>query len=272
MAAPTYRAARCVVGRHGSHDTAPATRWEDGFRSGDGDCGLVMLGDPLAERLLLSGRRYPLPGSSTDQQGHRGVVIELDRAVLAPAADYRREADFRTGEVTVHWTDVSGSWRSRAFVSRADKVLVYDLVGPAIDLTVRLSTSRPDPGPQAETGGPGEVLLTIPGGATGPGAVTRLVAVDGPAHVDGAAAVVRGALRLVLLAALDRSGQGPALRRRLAALPIDYPRLLRRHVALQAPAYERMELGFGLPAGVMVGARAGRRCGGQPRETIRWAG
>ena len=47
--------------RHGIHDTAPAARWEDGFLSGNGECGLIALGDPRAERLIVNHHRLVLP-------------------------------------------------------------------------------------------------------------------------------------------------------------------------------------------------------------------
>jgi hypothetical protein len=184
--------------RHGIHDTVPAARWEDGFLSGNGEYGLVALGDPAAERLIVNHHRFVLPNGTRDmeppavagrldevrglvlageaeaaqrafsdgrrlawtQPFHPGFVIELDRANPAPVGDYRRETDFRTGEVGATWTDVAGGWRSRAFVSRADRVLVYELAGPALDLAVRLSgepggrpTSGTPPWPRSATAG-----------------------------------------------------------------------------------------------------------------------
>jgi alpha-L-fucosidase 2 len=295
-----------VSPRHGIHDTAPATRWEDGFLSGNGECGLIALGDPLAERLIVNHHRYVLPNGTrhmrapavadrldevrdlvlageakaaqrafTDgrrlawtQPFHPGFVIEIDRANPPPPRDYRRENDFRTGEVSASWTDAGGAWRSRGFVSRADRVLVYELAGPALDLAVRLSGDLP--GRPADVGyssvavavavadAAREVLLTVRGtyppglGAYGFAGVTRLVAVDGPVRVDGAAALVRGASRLLLLTVLDRADDGPvdeeSLRERLEALPADYVALLRRHTAVHTPMYERVELDLGVTA------------------------
>jgi hypothetical protein len=287
--------------RHDIHDTAPAARWEDGFLSGNGEYGLIALGDPRAERLIVNHHRFVLPNGTRDmappavahrledvrdlvlagaanaaqrafsdgrrlawtQAFHPGFVIEVDRANPPPVGDYRRETDFRSGEVSATWTDAGGQWRSRAFVSRADRVLVYELTGPALDLAVRLSgdlAGRPATvgyTSVAEAGDPGEALLTVratypPGlGAHGFTGVTRLVVSDGPVQADGAAAVVRGASRLVLLTVLDRA-DGPVderpLRERLEALAPDYEWLLGRHTRLHTPVYERVELDLGVPA------------------------
>ncbi|WP_433559548.1 glycosyl hydrolase family 95 catalytic domain-containing protein [Pseudonocardia xinjiangensis] len=285
--------------RHGIHDTAPAARWEDGFLSGNGECGLIALGDPAAERLIVNHHRFVLPNGSRGmappavadrldevrdlvlagdakaaqrafsdgrrlawtQPFHPGFVVELDRSNPAPVRDYRRETDFRTGEVSAAWTDIAGAWRSRAFVSRADRVLVYELAGPALDLAVRLSGDLP--GRPAgvgyscvvEVGDAREVLITLRGTyPAGPGSygftgVTRLVTVDGPVGRDGDRAVVRGASRLLLVTVLDRADGPPderLLRERLHVLPAEYEQLLSRHTALHTAMYDRVELDLGV--------------------------
>ena len=70
-------------------------------------------------------------------------------------------------------------------------------------------------------------------------------------RVEGDAAVVRGAARLLLLTVLDRADEPvdeEPLRARLAALPADYPTLLRRHTAVHTPMYDRVELDLGVAA------------------------
>jgi alpha-L-fucosidase 2 len=285
--------------RHGIHDTEPAPRWEDAFVSGNGETGVLAAGDPAAERLIVNHHRFVLPNGSrglgppevadqldevrdlvlaghapaaqrafSDGRGlawtqpfHPGFAILLDRANPAPVRDYRRETDFRTGEVSATWTDIAGGWRSRAFVSRADGVLVYELAGPALDLAVRLSGDLPGRpagvgyASVAEVEDPRHALLTIRGtyppelGAHGFAGVTRLVTVDGPVRVEGDRAVVRGASRLLLLTVLDRGDAPPdegLLRERLEALPAEYDQLLGRHTPLHSAMYERVELDLGV--------------------------
>jgi alpha-L-fucosidase 2 len=303
--------------RHGIHDTAPAARWVDGFLSGNGECGLIALGDPVAERLIVNHHRFVLPNGSRrmtppavadrldevrdlvlageamaaqrvfsdgrrlvwTQPFHPGFVIELDRANPAPAHGYRRGTDFRTGEVTADWSDIAGAWRSRAFVSRADRVLVYELAGPTLDLAVRLSGDLPGRpagvgyDSVAEAGAAREVLLTARGtyppglGAYGFVGITRLVAVEGQVRVDDDRAVVRGASRLVLVTVVDRADVPPdegLLRERLDALPAEYEWLLDRHTVLHTPIYERVELDLGIspaeraqPVGELLAAQHG---------------
>ncbi|OLT05196.1 hypothetical protein BJF90_19905 [Pseudonocardia sp. CNS-004] len=285
--------------RHGIHDTAPAARWEDAFVSGNGETGVLVVGDPAAEQLIVTHHRLVLPNGTREmrppavayrldevrdlvlaseaeaaqhafsdgrrlawtQPFHPGFAVALDRANPAPVTGYRRETDFRTGEVSATWTDVAGAWRSRAFVSRPDRVLVFELVGPALDVDVRLSGELPGRpagvgyASVAEVEDPRHALLTIRGtyppglGAYGFVGGTRLVAVDGPVRVDGDRAVVRGASGLLLLTVLDRGDAPPdegLLRQRLDALPAEYEQLLARHAPLHSAMYERVELDLGV--------------------------
>jgi alpha-L-fucosidase 2 len=285
--------------RHGIHDTAPAERWEDAFLSGNGETGVLVAGDPAAERLIVTHHRLVLPTGTRDtaapevadrldevrdlvlagdaraaqrvfsdgrrlawtQPFHPGFVITIDRAEPARGWGYRRETDFRTGEVSAVRTDAAGAWRSRTFVSRADRVLVHELTGPALDLAVRLSGDLPGRPPDVRyasvcrAGGARDALLTVRGtyppglGAHGFTGVTRLVTLDGTVDEDGDGAIVRGASRLLLLTVLDRGDEAPdegLLRERVEVLPVGYEQLLHRHAALHGPLYERVELDLGV--------------------------
>lgn len=58
--------------------------------------------------------------------------------------DYGRVDDFRTGEVSSSWTDQCGTWTRRAVVSRADDVIVHELIlapGRTIDTTLGVNTA-----------------------------------------------------------------------------------------------------------------------------------
>ena len=306
---------------HGIHDTAPATRWEDAFLAGNGEIGVLVIGDPATERLIVNHHRFVLPNGSRQlappavagrldevrdlilageakaaqrafsdgrrlawtQPFHPGFVIEIGRANPPPVRDYRRETAFRTGEVTATWTDVAGAWRSRTFVSRADRVLVHELTGPVLDLAVHLSGNLPgrpesvryasfaevdDTPVTAQVATVGVRATYPPGlGAHGFTGITRLVAAHGVVRADEVRVVVRGASRLLLLTVLERSDGAPpdepALRDRLAALPSDYELLLRRHAALHTAMYERVELDLGasaqeraLPVGELLAAQS----------------
>ena len=167
---------------HSIHDTAPASRWEDAFLSGNGECGIMVFGDPHRERIVHNHHRYVLANGSLGlrppavaarlghvrelilrgeleqaqrefsdgrelawtQPFHPGHVLHIDAVDADEAArDYRRTVSFRTGEVTVQWGAAAGRWTRRAFVSRADAVTVLDISGPELNLDLRLSLDVP---------------------------------------------------------------------------------------------------------------------------------
>ncbi|MFJ8204178.1 glycosyl hydrolase family 95 catalytic domain-containing protein [Micromonospora chalcea] len=145
---------------HRVHDTAPAADWTDAFLTGNGELGLMVHGQPYAERIVVNHHRLVLPNGARDarapelaalmpdiralvlagrraeaarlltggrelewtQSFHPGYALTVD-APPGPVRGYRRDTDFTTGEVEVQW---SGG-RRRCFVSRADGVAVLHL-------------------------------------------------------------------------------------------------------------------------------------------------
>src|SRR3712207_9375012 len=65
----------------------------------------------------------------------RSYELQISTSGVTTVNNYARITDFRTGEVTSTWTDGSGTWTRRAFASRADRVIVHELV-PAPGRTV----------------------------------------------------------------------------------------------------------------------------------------
>ncbi|MER7417040.1 glycoside hydrolase N-terminal domain-containing protein [Micromonospora peucetia] len=139
-------------------DTAPATRWEDAFLSGNGEAGIMVYGHPHAERIIVNHHRFVLPNGTRDarppelaallphirelilagrraqasrllagdgvlrwtQSFHPGLALTIDTLDPGPVYDYRRRTEFGTGEVVVRWA----GGRRRSFVSRADALVV----------------------------------------------------------------------------------------------------------------------------------------------------
>ncbi|GAB3805764.1 glycosyl hydrolase family 95 catalytic domain-containing protein [Micromonospora zhanjiangensis] len=283
----------------GSHDTAAATNWSDGFVTGNGEYGAILYGTPTLEKVVVNHHRFVLPngtrrlappvlanrldgvrnkalagdfaGATTDftsgwslrytQQFHPGYELRLSTPGMTTADNYARIVDYRTGEVSSTWTDGSGTWTRRAFVSRADHVIVHELgsaPGRTVDLTLSVNTGL--------SGVPASVgfttLATMSGadgylnlrgtypagqGAFGYEGVTRVVATGGSVRVSGATIVVTAATRVLLLTKLGRYESATAwdarpLHAALAALAADYPTLLAPHVARHAPLYDRSRL------------------------------
>ncbi|MCL8017232.1 glycoside hydrolase N-terminal domain-containing protein [Streptomyces sp. AS02] len=174
--APATRTPRSIPER-GIHDTSPATTWQDGFLTGNGEYGAVFHGTPELEKVIFNHHRLVLPngtramtppvladrleavrdkalagdyaGASGDlaagwslqwtQSYHPAYELHIATARgAAQAEDYRRATDFRTGEVTSKWTHQHGDWTRRGFASRADRVLVHELA-PAADQSLDLT-------------------------------------------------------------------------------------------------------------------------------------
>lgn len=166
---------------HGIHDTAPATRWEDSFLSGNGETGVMVLGHPHHERIVHNHHRFVLPdpdanttvpavaaqlehvrdlllagqphqaqeafsdGRTLDwtQAFHPGPVLHLRTPEAGTPADYRRTTDYTTGEIHVTWTDTAGPHLRRTFASRTARTVVTEISGAPIDLTARWSADVP---------------------------------------------------------------------------------------------------------------------------------
>jgi hypothetical protein len=297
-ALPGGAARAAVVPDRGIHDTSPASSWTDGFLTGNGEYGAVLHGAPAAEKVIFNYHRLVLPNGTRSVippvlsgrlNGVRDKALAGDYAganrdfssgwslrwtqtyhpayelrITTPGltvANYSRTTDFRTGEVTSSWTDSAGTWTRRAFVSRADKVIVHELVpapGRTIDTTLSVNTAL-DGAPSSVgyttlatiSNGSGYLNLrgTYPSGqgAFGYEGVTRIVPTGGTVTASGTTIVVTGASRLLLLTKLDRyespnAWDAKPLHAALAAISGDYATLLPRHTALHTAMYDRSRL------------------------------
>ncbi|MFE5791352.1 RICIN domain-containing protein [Streptomyces sp. NPDC056503] len=293
--------------QRGMYDTVPAWSWTDGFVTGNGEYGAVLHGTPQLERMVLNHHRFVLPNGTRDvtppvladrlesvrdralagdywgaagefaegwdlrwtQTFHPGYELQLSTPGATTSNNYARVTDFRTGEVTHSWSDSAGVWKRRAFVSRADKVVVHELLpaaGKTVETTVKVST--------ALEGVPGDVgfttIATVSNGAgylnlrgtypSGQGAfgyegVTRVVVSGNRASVSvsGNTLVVSRATKVVLLTKLGRyenAGDWNAkpLHAALGALSTDYATLLGRHAPLHQAMFDGSSLDLDVSA------------------------
>jgi hypothetical protein len=291
----------------GIYDTAPAASWTDGFLTGNGEYGAVLYGAAPLEKVVFNHHRLVLPngtralkppvisgrlegvrdkalagdysGANRDfasgwslrwtQTYHPAYELRIDTPGMTTVNDYARVTDFRTGEVSSHWTDQYGTWTRRAFVSRADDVIVHELVpapGRTVDTTLSVDTALGGVPTSVGfttratvSGGQGYLNLrgTYPSGqgAFGYEGVTRVVASGSGASVSvsGSTIVVARATRVILLTKLDRYESATAwdsepLHAELAALGTDYTALRSRHTALHTELYDRSRLDLDVPA------------------------
>ncbi|MEV6878306.1 RICIN domain-containing protein [Amycolatopsis sp. NPDC051128] len=289
----------------GIYDTSPATSWTDGFLTGNGEYGATLYGVPTLEKVIFNYHRLVLPNGSRSltppvisgrlqgvrdkalagdyaganrdfaagwslrwtQTYHPAYELRIATPAMTTANDYSRVTDFRTGEVTAGWTDGNGTWTRRAFVSRADRVIVHELTpapGRTIDATLSVNTALDGvPGSVGFTtratvsNGSGYLNLrgTYPAGqgAFGYEGVTRVVPAGGTVSASGATIVVSGATRLLLLTKLDRyetpnAWDSQPLHAALAAVGTDYAALLARHTVIHTAWYDRSRLDLNVSA------------------------
>ncbi|WP_181802692.1 glycosyl hydrolase family 95 catalytic domain-containing protein [Streptomyces shenzhenensis] len=288
----------------GIWDNATASAWTDGFLTGNGEYGAVYYGAPTLEKMIFNYHRLVLPNGtrttlppvnsgkleaardlalSGDYAGaasafangwslkwtqtfHPGYELQFSTPGMTTVNDFARITDFRTGEVTHSWTDDYGTWRRQVFVSRADRVIVHQLLpadGRTVDTTISVNTAL-DGVPSSVTfattatvtSGDGYLNLrgTYPsGGAYGYEGVTRVVVSGSNASVtaSGTTLVVAKATKVLLLTKLDRyenstDWNAKPLQSALAALTADYTTLLSGHTPLHQAMYDRSSIDLGV--------------------------
>jgi hypothetical protein len=290
----------------GIHDISAATAWTDGFVSGNGEYGAVFYGSPTLEKVIFNHHRFVLPNGSRGllppvnsgqlasarsqalagnysgaaatmdngwalrwtQTFHPAFELQINTPAMTTANNYVRITDFETGEASSAWSDSSGTWLRRGFISRADQVVVHELrpaSGQTVSATLSLNTAL-DGAPSSvgysttasvSTGdGYLDVRGTYPaGGAYGFEGVTRVVVTGSGASVtvSGSSLVVSNAATVLLLTKLDRyetstGWNSHPLQTALAALTADYATLLGRHAPLHQARYDRSSIDLNVSA------------------------
>jgi hypothetical protein len=305
--------------QRGFLSTEPAATWEQGLLLGNGTIGANVFGRPLDERIVFTHERLFLPqGPPTMPPPNGARLFEIRRLIdeglysqatllafqssgqdgfmypdpFVPAFDmrirtkaegdtsaYSRSVDFATGVATVRWSDTSGAYRRRAFVSRADGACIIRIDGPAagcvsfrLDLTPReLSNDLPEKtregSAKAYEANVRDVIVTAeedtltwrnafsnayPGSIQALEAVVRVHAPGGTVKADGLSLIIDGADHALLLVGIElprdpaRSAID-ALTARLDELPADYDALLERHAPVHGKLFghTRLDLGGG---------------------------
>ncbi|WP_405656709.1 glycosyl hydrolase family 95 catalytic domain-containing protein [Streptomyces sp. NBC_00079] len=285
----------------GTWDNATASAWTDGFLSGNGEYGTVYYGTPTLEKMIFNYHKLVLPNgtrstmppdlrsvlepardkalagdysgaASTFANGwnlqwtqtfHPGYELQLSTPGMTTVNDYARITDFRTGEVTHTWTDSFGTWKRHVFVSRADQVIVHELLpatGRTVDTTLSVNTaldSTPSSVSFATTASvsSGDGYLNLRGtypagkGAFGYEGVTRVVVSGSGSSVtaSGNTLVVAKATKVLLLTKLGRyetstGWDAKPLQTALASLTADYATLLGRHAPKHQAMYDRSSI------------------------------
>lgn len=303
---PAAAAARLQPPERGFVSSRPGPSWEYGLLSGNGTVGAIVMSQPLEETVIFSHERMflperppmlpPLTGPRlfeirglierklyqqanqltfdiSGQDGFRypdpfvpafelGIRMDGDPNLT----DYRRFVDFETGEASVQWADARGAFVRRLFVSRADRVAVLRIDGPALgSVSCRLELRGREPGHErvrkhireAKATADGEHLSyrhrftnAYPGSVHALEGVALVKLAGGSSKAEGSSLLITGADHVLVLvdvsvvydeeaSFLDRT------RTALSSLPADYDRLLERHAKIHGPLFRRMRLDLG---------------------------
>jgi len=191
--------------------------------------------------------------------------------------NYMRSVDFQTGEASVYWTDNTGDFQRRLFVSRADGIAVLLITGPgkgAISCKLKLKPREPskklDPR-QLEASAKrfeshiADIKVTAdkntltwensftkayPGSIHRLEGVTYVVAENGITNAEGDTLAVTGADQVLVFVNLDviydpQQSKIDDMKNHLAGLPADYNTLLKRHAKLHGELFNRVRLDLG---------------------------
>jgi alpha-L-fucosidase 2 len=201
------------------------------IRQGEYRKALDLSLDAAAKDGLPQGTGYP--------HEHPAFVLRIDTPGRHAVNNYLRSLDFDSGEVRVMWTDDSGIWERRSFVSRPDNVVAQMITAPQgsfLNLDIHLDTSMilrprrrqvtatptvPRPYQQhaiaTEPGASeihfsrhfsqGDLVLegryVVDAGNPGYASATRMIASGGTLSVEDDTLHVRGARSLLLLTRIE---------------------------------------------------------------------
>jgi len=215
-----------------------------------------------ADKLASSSSDWKNGG---DGSRHPGYAMYIDIPQAGAISNYSRTCNFRTGEITVKWTDDRGDWERKSFVSRKDDVIIEYLTAPTrgpLNCAIHLGT---DPG----MGLPKEMTfdqhfdasdLNIrakyrPKQTAGYEGVTRYMVNGGTSSVDNNILTITNAKSVMLLTRTAKYRENcedewnkQQIQKDLAALPTDYDELLKGQVATHEAIYDRVKIDLGASA------------------------
>jgi alpha-L-fucosidase 2 len=193
---------------------------------------------------------------------HAGYKMLLNMTSSGTISNYSRSCNFETGEILVKWTDGSGNWTRKAFVSRTDSCAVQLVTAPTngkLNCTVQLSGDLSNK-PASWTFTPVvdtnylnmRVKYQAAAGDQGYEGVTRIIQKGGTKSANGGILTITNADTVVLLTRLDRYTANCTnlfnqknIQSRLLSLPADYASLLSRHAAVHQTIYDRVKIDLG---------------------------
>lgn len=195
-----------------------------------------------------------------EQNRHPGFEMLMGIPPDGPITNYRRVCDFKTGEISVNWTDSRGDWTRKSFVSRKDDVIVQYLSAPTrgkLACSIQLSTDPKMNFPTGMTFEPSaspdflnmRVMYPPETGSAGYEGVTRVVEYGGSESVHGSILNISNANAVILLTRTSRydthseqQWNRKLLQKQLKAIPANYQTLLAGQIATHGTIYDRVRL------------------------------
>ena len=216
---------------------------EDGYAE-----GLVFLDTRACEKGLAPPRGNPA--------FHPAFSLRVATRLQGEVSHYRRETDFRTGEVTVGFQDCRRSFQRRLFVSRDLDSVVLDLAcvggaGFSCELTLHHGDHHGLVRPEIRARAQGlTTTVAYLHGTGGYDGAVRVAATDGRTEVRGDRIRIARARRALLLLRVRpwsarQGSDARALLRSLVASPPSYEGLLQRHRAFHTRLYDRVAIDLG---------------------------
>jgi hypothetical protein len=294
------------VPERGFISSRPGETWEQGLITGNGTIGASVLSHPLDETIVFSHERLFLPERDPLMPPHTAPrLFEIRRLIqrgLYPQAseltfdiseqdgflypdrfvpafdlkiqmdaemrikDYVRSTNFQTGETTVHWSDNSGAFERKLFVSRADGIAVLLITGPgrgSVNCSLELKPRDPDHLRFRENISDLEITAdeagltyrnkfanAYPGSIQTLEGVARIIVKNGSATPDRRSLVITGADEVLVFVDITllydpEESRLPKIKKILTEIPADYQSLLKRHAKIHGELFNRMRLDLG---------------------------
>ena len=280
--------------------------WGNGFLAGNGKMGVIVFGNPLRETVIFNDRKFFMAAShersfnrvsASDLQKireycvaeqwkeandlanavhgwknggegdkHPGYEMQITIPEDGAIGNYLRECNFRTGEISVKWTDNRGNWERKTFVSRKDNVIVQYLKAPDkgnLNCAIRLDIHpgmhfKPD---MKFTNCSDETCLNLrvnyapnTNGAGYEG-VTKIIVNGGEKTISDGTLTVKNAKSVLLLTRMEKyysdcetQWNQKSLQSKLNLLPTDYTILLAGQIETHQAIFDRVQLDWGSDA------------------------
>lgn len=210
-----------------------------------------------ADHLAVDSAHYHDGGEGNR---HPGYDMRISIPQDGDVRNYSRTCNFRTGVISVNWTDNRGDWTRKSFVSRKDDVTVQYLTAPSggkLTCSIQLTTNRKMslPSSMRFSSLAGTDFLNLRAkyppetGDAGYEGVTRVIVSGGIESVNGGVLTLSNADSVLLLTRTakyysnceDQWNQ-ELLQKQLAEIPANYDTLVKGQIATHEAIYDRVRI------------------------------